>query len=392
MRFICTGTTGIDKQTAVEEFKRFSEGKKDTDIKIISLDSFLKEKGGFDDITLFLNSYNWQAQKNAWEIAFRQILEEIEKDEPEITILCTHLVYFRNSRFLLPLNMNLVEKFDPDGFITLIDDIYLLKKRIQIRSETSPFKTELRLRDLIAWRSIETNLTDMLCSHLSHKKPIINYLISVKHPISTLYNLIFKPEKLKTYVAHPISSTRDKCELINEIEEFKSIMHENFTVFDPTTIDERLLTNSLQEQYPEWKKMSKGELADSVVEIEMEKRWPIRHSPLLCQDVSGLFPINLPADEIVEVTQDIDNQIQNRDYRLISQSDALVAYRPHLGRKLSTGVFSEMQYARDVAFKPCHMYFPKEDGTEESTPFKGRGSVYVDIDSMIKNLLRHKDE
>jgi len=392
MRFICSGTTGIDKQTAVEEFKTFSKIKNKNEINIISLESFLKEKGGFDDITLFLNSYNWQAQKNAWENAFRQILEDLEKVESDITILCTHLVYYRNSRFLLPLNMNLIEKFNPDGFITIIDDVYLLKKRIQNRSETSPFKTELRLRDLIAWRSIETNIADMLCMHLSNEKQIINYLISVKQPVSTLYNLIYEPEKLKTYVAHPISSTRENSKLIDEIEDFKSLMHENFTVFDPTTIDERLLSKSLEEQYPDWRTMSKGKLADSIVKITLDKRWPIRHSPLLCPDISDLFPISLPADEIVEVTQDIDNQIQNRDYRLIAQSDALVAYRPNLGGKLSTGVFSEMQYARDVAFKPCHMYFPLEDGTEESTPFKGRGSVYMEIKAMIENLGRHKDE
>ena len=160
MRFICSGTTGTDKHSALGELKRYSE-KNGKDINIISLETFLKEKGGFKDITLFLNSYNWPAQKNAWESAFRHILIDIEKNESEITILCTHLVSYRNSRFLSPLNLDLIEKFSPDGFITFIDDVYLLKKRIQNRSETSPFKTDLRLRDLLAWRSIETNLTDI---------------------------------------------------------------------------------------------------------------------------------------------------------------------------------------------------------------------------------------
>ena len=189
-----------------------------------------------------------------------------------------------------------------------------------------------------------------------------------------------------------IRITRNKIGLTQKQVANKAKMHVNFTVFDPTTIDERLLSISLQDQYPEWETMKKGELAESVVKINIDKRWPIGHHPLLCRDVSDLFPIEIMADEIVEVTQDIDNQIQNRDYRLISQSDAIAAYRPNIGGKLSTGVFSEMQYARDVAFKPCHMYFPEEDGAEESTPFKGRGAFYRRVDTMIETLLKHKEE
>ncbi len=138
--------------------------------------------------------------------------------------------------------------------------------------------------------------------------------------------------------------------------------------------------------------MNRGDLTESVVKIQLDDRWPIEHDPLLCGDIENLFPIEIRADEIDEVTEDIDNQIQNRDYRLISQCDAVAAYRPNLNGKVSTGVFSEMQYARDVAFKPCHMYFPDDDGDEESTPFKGRGISYRDIDTLLKNLRRHQDD
>lgn len=393
MRYICSGTTGIDKLEAVEELRNFKLDSGDKiNIRIISLEELLKERGGFDDITLFLNSYNWQAQKNAWENAFTQMLEDINKNEADLIILCTHLIYFRNSRFLSPLNISLIEKFNPDGFITIIDDVYLLRKRIQKRSEISAFKTELRLRDLFAWRSIETNITDILCSHLSNERRISNYILSVKHPITTLNDLIFDSDNLKVYIAHPITSTRDVPELVEEIEDFKSELHKEFITFDPTTIDERLLSISLQDQYPEWSKMRKGELAESVVQINIDKRWPIGHHPLLCSNIDDLFPIEIPADEVVEVIQDIDNQIQNRDYRLVSQSDAIVAFRPYLGGKLSTGVFSETQYARDVAFKPCHMYFPECDGDQETTPFKGRGSSYPTTEELLKNLMRLRDE
>ena len=388
MKFMCTGITGITKKRVFELL--LNKLPKEKKLEVIHFEDLLKEMGNFDDLTLFLNSYNWQRQKRAWEETFDLVQDLADNSDADHVILCLHLIYFRNTRFFSIFSLKRLESFSPDGFLTLIDDIYSLRKRIDVRSQKSSFKTFLRLRDLLAWRSMETNLADILSSYLNKGKGINNYLLSIKQPIKTLNRLLFS-ETLKLYIAHPISSTRNDPKLIKEIEDFKEELHEKFTAFDPTTIDERLLNFSLQKQYPNWKNMEKGILVESVVNIDLDERWPIMHHPLLSDDTSNLFPLEISADEIVEVADDIDNLIQDRDYRLISQSDAVVAYRPYLGKKLSTGVYSEMQYARDIAFKPCYVYFPTADGLQERTPFKGRGFPFLRKENLINNLLNYEE-
>ena len=132
--------------------------------------------------------------------------------------------------------------------------------------------------------------------------------------------------------------------------------------------------------------MSKGDLAESNVVLEYENRWPINHEPILCKNVKDLFPIEISADEIIEVRDAIDHQIQSRDYRLISQSNVMVAYRPNIKGKISTGVLSEMHYARDVAFKTCYTFFPEEDGKQEASPFRGGGNYYKNIENRYKSF------
>ncbi|GAG15055.1 unnamed protein product, partial [marine sediment metagenome] len=52
----------------------------------------------------------------------------------------------------------------------------------------------------------------------------------------------------------------------------------------------------------------------------------------------------------------------------------------------------EMHYARDVAFKPCHIYFPRSDGETGTSPFKGRGVSYNNTKELLVSLDRHNEQ
>jgi len=393
LKYIFSGISGVDKQTACRELQKIKiSSEKEVKVKIIHLEEILKEISGLDDITILLNSYNWDYQKRAWISAFEEAIKMEKEGESDITILCMHLIYLRNNRYFSPLDLSLLRDYSPDGFITLIDDIYLIKKRIMLRSEESAFKTDLHLRDIISWRSIELSLSDMLCSFLGEKMKLFNFILSVKQPVSTLYNIILNPTKLKIYIAHPITVAKNNTDLIEEIEAFKDIIHREFTVFDPTTIDERLLTYSLEEQYPDWRSISRGQLAELVVELNYGNRWPVNHEPILSSSIEELFPIEIDAEEIIDIGEAIDDHIQSRDYRLISQSDVMVAFRPNYKKRTSPGVLSEMHHARDVALKPCHMYFPESDGEREASPFRGGGFSYRTIEDLLESLRKHNEQ
>ena len=89
---------------------------------------------------------------------------------------------------------------------------------------------------------------------------------------------------------------------------------------DPLTIDERVLVSSASEQTD----------ADDV-RLQLANRWSRGFSDDLApmtnsDDVS--YPLIIPRDQISEVEEDIDRQIEARDYRLIEQSQAIAAFRP----------------------------------------------------------------
>lgn len=393
MNFIWSGTTGIDKKYICTVFLEHSKKKHpDKTITIVDLEDLLKEELGAEDITQILNSYNRDAQKVAWRKAFNIAQDIFHSEDSEYSILCAHLIYFRCSQFFSPMNIKLIQEFSLDGIISFIDDIYLIKQRIDQRNLESPTSTDVCLRDLIAWRSVEYHQAEFLASVFEEKKPLSTQILSIKQPVTTLDYLMFESNVLKMYIGHPITVAKQNPEIVREIECFKSKIHREFTVFDPTTIDERLLTYSLKSQCPDWERKSNGKLAEFDITLNYKDRWPINHEPILCENVQSLFPIKIKASEIISVMQAIDDQIRSRDYRLISQSDIMVAYRPNLGRRLSIGVFSEMQYTRDVLFKHCQMYFPEEDGEIDESPFQGGSEAHGTIEELLENLRRYEPE
>ncbi|GAG50869.1 unnamed protein product, partial [marine sediment metagenome] len=133
MKYIWSGISGIDKKTACETLQKHgSSSNEKTNIKFIHFEEIIKEISGCDDITVLLNAYNYEYQKRAWMRAFEQVLQMEKEDESDITILCMHLIYFRNNKYFSLIDVNLLKEYNLDGFITFIDDIYLIKKRIML--------------------------------------------------------------------------------------------------------------------------------------------------------------------------------------------------------------------------------------------------------------------
>jgi hypothetical protein len=94
------------------------------------------------------------------------------------------------------------------------------------------------------------------------------------------------------------------------------------------------------------------------------------------------------------VLRDLDNIIRYKDYRYIQQSDAVVAYRPFMGKTLSRGMFAEINYALNTAHKRVFIHWPEEDwepGIE--SPFDpSLGVVERSLDRLIKDLEAYEEE
>ena len=188
-----------------------------------------------------------------------------------------------------------------------------------------------------------------------------NYLLAIRHPVETLRNLVFCPEPMCVYTSFPITRTRKSIDCINEINNFRSQLHDvcsrnGVALFDPVTIDELILKLAL-DRVPE------GESRDVLLSQDM--RWPLGENRFVSEPG---WPIRVPGEEIQEAADDIVNNIKARDFKLIDNSVLTVAYRPNFCGP-SEGVKSEIDYSIAQGKRVLVYERPEDKEGVESHPF-----------------------
>ena len=281
-----------------------------------------------------------------------------------------HGSYYRRARAFSRANLqDIRDKFTPTEVVVFIDDIHDVAGTIRARDP----QDALRLREIATWRSIEGMIADFIAEPLG----IPSYVIAVKHPTRMACSLLFG-RGLRVYSAFPITRTRGSEEARREIEAFKArLRDEGIIVFDPSTIDELLLRTALEAVPPE----------TTEVEVDLSGRWNVASEPLLTDGRPSPWEGGrsvFTRTEIEEATKDITTQVESRDFRLIQDSDCIVAYRPNWGGTLSRGVTAELHLARGIA-RRIFIYSPVDDETAGS-PFQEFGNVYSTQDDLIQAL------
>lgn len=386
-RVLFTGQTGIGYRQAIENVakliaKRYSlpeaidSAKTREFICVANLEEKLKEKGA--DLNLILDSYDPKVLRQIAKDAFLSILEDIDAKHPRVVLLSLHTTMFRNGMFHSAQVLDLIQKFAPNLGVTFIDDAYIMWKRVVDRNLRNPSSSYMRLRDILAWRSVE-----ILNSDLAAKLAVVNargnddieqrnVVLGAKHPVEMLYRLIMEPWRLMVYASFPISKTRDDPLRRQEINEYREKLSERYIVFDPLTIDELILEFALE----------KTPSDEKYVCLDGSERWPLEDGGSLVPELASDYPIKLPKDEVVEVAgakpppdyeTDIGKQIQWRDFRLIRQCDVVAAYRPYKWEKTgSKGVLAEIGHAVTIPRRVIVLH-PDEDEPDAKSPFETRG-------------------
>jgi adenylate kinase len=392
MRVLFTGTTGIKMKETVSDLAMhfYEKNKQKPDLENIhsrehlSIYDVEEEIKRETDFTAYLDSDNYKWQESIWEQAAQRILQQQEKQKPKNSFICMNVPYFRKSRFFPAIPVDLIKRLELDVIVTLIEEAHLIWQRITTRNVKFPTRSNFRLREIFSWRAATILTADCLAKTLSalnpERPPVKNYVVAVKHPRQMLYKLIFEPESLTVYASFPISSTRDDPGKRKQIDDFRMRLHKYFCVFDPATIDERVYQLAL-------KKQEKG-----TIEIQETDRWPLPKGFSLCKEDKSDYPIRIPVDQLKEVVEEVDNNIRFRDYRMISQSKSLVAFRPNFGKRPSRGVTAEIFYANDVANVRCFIFSPKEDHDKGATPFEGIGIVRDNLDDLFKDLTSYQQQ
>ncbi|GAG35248.1 unnamed protein product, partial [marine sediment metagenome] len=246
-----------------------------------------------------------------------------------------------------------VEGLDPAICITLIDDVYSCRKRLECGGY--PY----RHHQLLNWRQIECGVADLIADASS----IENVYLAAKHPSMMVYRLLFEPKRPRLYSASQITNVRDNPQARKEIEAHRRHIHQKFVVFDPLTVDDRILVNSLPGE----------ETEAATFQVEIDARWPSDLSEIgplyesLVPEDPSFFPLTVEVEEAEELNRPdqmsspmstIDAQITHRDFRYIDQADVMAAYRPRLLGHESGGVAAEKLYAAGTGATPVVEYSP----------------------------------
>ena len=263
-----------------------------------------------------------------------------------------------------PCSLRALRRIKPDILLTIFDDVYACRAKLKLAGY--PYRYDL----LLNGRMIEGGVADSLATGLS----IDNLVLAAKHPAVTAYRLVFEPGIPRVYSASQISNVRDNPALRSEIERHRRYVHRKYAVFDPLTIDDRVLVNRLGR--------CRGKTS---LRIRASDRWPCDLSDLgetyrcLVPEDPSVFPVAVGLAEARELNSPveqrsgrslIDAQITQRDFRYIDQADVMAAYRPRLRGHESGGVAAEKTYAAGSGRTPVVEYTTQEDVNEfGSRPF-----------------------
>ncbi|MBN2316167.1 MAG: hypothetical protein JXM79_19730 [Sedimentisphaerales bacterium] len=304
--------------------------------------------------------------------------------EADLNIISLHATLLCTSIPVFPCLSESVELLSPDITFTLLDDVYACKARLE--KNGYPF----RFSQLLAWRQIECGMAD----HFAQVLKIENVYLAAKHPRITWYRLAFEPQKPRVYSASQITEPRKSPELIAEIEKHRRKLHTSYVVFDPLTLDDRLLINNIPREIE----------GDTTFQIAENERWPCNFSDLgndflsLVSEDTSVFPITIDHREALALKRPvegssrrnvIDAQIRYRDFRYIDQSDVVSAYRPYLNGHESSGVAAEKTYSAGSGERAVVEFSPKADlETLGSKPFSTPlpGPICYSPDEFYKQL------
>ncbi len=397
-RVLLAGHTGLEKRLVADRLGKYLEETKPAwknRVACEDLDNALAEIGEPTSRQM-IDVRSQSRLRNAWTRGWERLLRRLEDHSPCCAVVCMHFVLADKCHRVCPAFLNQIAAWGPDLVITLIDDIYAVKRRAQAKGYPFTFQ------QLYDWRTIELTFADQVGLLASEKRGMCvdspennraftdSIVLSVNSPIRTVARLITEPRTKRVYASFPITSTRGCADQKTAINRFRRQLYDRFVVFDPVGIDELpLLETSAGHEgickfHPEL-------MPDGAPKACGAARWDSRFSdataenglqPLLPPQASlrlqdgtdaPFYPVEFPEHELSalkygDVSRSettVHDQLTARDLRLVEQSDFVVAYRPWWDGDLSGGVRAEIVHAREGCRPPRDVYaYVANDTTE----------------------------
>lgn len=333
MRAILTGQIGINKKSYVEAVAGFS-GERG-----ISLDTYhvgdrmyadAPDVGAGTILNLPLSRLHGIRRS-----VFKDIISESSGQEN--VILNTHATFRWRHGLFRAFDFDQVEKFRPDMFICMVDNIEAIYHRLY-----EEHTIHATFKDMIVWREEEILATELVALAVGcGQRCFVLPRGRGKATIETCFRLVCKPHLPKAYLSFPMSHVVDMPDVLAEIDEFRATLSKQLVAFDPGDVDEKNLM----------------ELA--IVAIKEGRDFVDANA---FGNDERMVDFQVPAKEIMEIASDIDGQIYARDFQLIDQSDMIISLVPELAGGvpgLSSGVERELHHAYEHGKQVYVVWKPK---------------------------------
>ena len=373
-RVIFLGTTGIDKHGIAERLAVWCDRNLGHRFRVVDFerDYLTNRDKGFRPLSWFLAN-QVSEQHERWTRAWSLLEQDGLVDEsPENRILLVHGCVVRgNYGVRCVCNLEKLRQFGADTIINLIDDVYNLWWRTEARAHGEYNRGRPTLEQLLMARRTEQMLGDVLA--LQSQPHARHLVLASGHPIRTLAHYVCARSRA-VYLSFPITRPREMLEGENDTRGVDAVndflrrayafqrAQTHVVLLDPLTIDELPLLEALV----------RARKADDAIAFPLDWRWDL--APIVAGEET-LSPGAPPCEQRIRFNRmQLENavglirtDVSWRDFRLVSQSDALAVLNPVMARdRLSRGVMAEIEAAiterktvyvyQDPAFDPTGIF------------------------------------
>ena len=355
MIVVVTGMVGVDKKSYLLKVCQFA-AEKGKDVLLCNVGEEMYAEAP-DIAAGKILDISMKRLSSLRRSVFKDIIAKAKK-APNL-IVNTHAT-FRWRHGLFPaVDFDQMRQLNADMYICLIDGVIALHSRL-----LAEHSIEHTLKDLIVWREEEIIGTEMLCKGINERAAF--YCLArgaAEETTETFYKLVFEKLSKRAYLSFPMTAVGDMENVRKEIDEFRQLMKQHFTCFDPGDLEESCLSHYAREA------SAKGL---DFVEVTAPEQ-----------------TIRLDLNQVQQIEHDINSQIYARDFMLIDQSDMIISFIPTLadGRAaISSGVERELQHAHEAAKEVYVIWTAKQVPSVFVTQTATK--VFTDLDSTVEFFKR----
>lgn len=387
MRAVVFGQSGLEKDAYLGEVQACAkrEGKNFT---ILNTGKYMQSIDSLHRDPQLFPSFGVAERETLRTQALESILRKVEEDPQSDYVLNAHAVFRLQTGLISAADVDLLRKFSPEIVIVLIDDFYVIHRRLR---DSPPYQA-LKQSAILEWRDAEI-MTSRTVAQQLFPNPTSNerqfFVVARAHHPCVLYRLFYERRSRKRiYCSFAITGATPEQKA--RIQQFKNRLGEKHIVFDPFKIVERIpcavairsLTQAAQrlkgsksvvKAYDVFtrslirrgiqkldvsvrKEFTAVDVLPGLIQLEFS---PPGEHRIQREDVcpEEMFkPYRFTLDELVSLTPIVDGQILSRDYLLIDQSEMVCALVPLRKGKpeVSAGSQSELTYAK-LAGKPRYV-------------------------------------